>query len=193
MQHLQHTHSLPAERAQRGVILIIALILLVVVSLVASLSIRNATSSEAVSSSARTSALAYQSAEVALRYCETSLVNIVTSTGTFTTTFTSSNILTYTTPVRWTNTALWDSTTTNVFVLPASSVNQSGISTTFSRPPECMVENLPVAVAGTATFSTTRSYVITARGFGPEVPAANASRSRPIGSEVWLQSIIELE
>ena len=34
---------------------------------------------------------------------------------------------------------------------------------------------------------------ITSRGFGPEVPAADNSRTRPIGSEVWLQSTLELQ
>ena len=39
----------------------------------------------------------------------------------------------------------------------------------------------------------TALYLITARGFGPEVAQANATRMRPTGTEVWLQSQIEIK
>ena len=82
----------------------------------------------------------------------------------------------------------WDSTSTSAFVLPAALVNQPGMAyDTYKRPPECMVEQLPAVTTGTSTF-----YIITARGFGPEVAVADAARSRPVGSEIWLQSSIEL-
>ena len=51
---------------------------------------------------------------------------------------------------------------------------------------------MAVVTSGGA-LSTTSTYVITARGFGPEVPAVDAARSRPRGSEVWLQSTIEIQ
>lgn len=183
------TRQFARSHAQRGVVLVIALLMLVVISLVASLSIRNATSSEAVSGNVRTTQLAMQAAEIALRYCERSVVDIANSTTTFATTFASSNIQAYSSTPKWQSTTLWDSTNTAVFILPSTSLNASGISTTFARMPECIVENLPEANASGATTST-NTYVITARGFGPEVAAANATRSRPEGSEVWLQSTI---
>jgi type IV pilus assembly protein PilX len=187
--HPNTAHRALHRRAQRGVVLVIALLMLVVISLVASLSIRNATSSEAVSGSVRTTQLAMQAAEIALRYCERSVVDIANSTTTFVTTFAAANIQPYSSTPQWTSTTLWDSTNTAVFVLPATSVNASGVSTTFARMPECIVETLPEANAAGATTST-NTYVITARGFGPEVAAANAARTRPEGSEVWLQSTI---
>ncbi|MGV8894428.1 MAG: pilus assembly PilX family protein [Burkholderiaceae bacterium] len=64
--------------------------------------------------------------------------------------------------------------------------------------------NIPPAVravravrAVPATYSTVEdtdsSYLITARGFGPEVEAdADTTRTRPVGSEVWLQSQIKI-
>jgi type IV pilus assembly protein PilX len=182
-------HRVIRHHAQRGVVLVIALLMLVVISLAASLSIRNATSSEAVSGNVRTSQLAMQAAEIALRYCERSIVDIANSTTTFVTTFAASNIQPYSTTPQWQSTTLWDTTNTVVFVLPATSLNASGISTTFARMPECIVETLPEANATGATTAT-NTYVITARGFGPEVGAANAARTRPEGSEVWLQSTI---
>lgn len=91
---------------------------------------------------------------------------------------------------EWQNLATWDSTTTKTFVLPLSMVGTA----TFKRPPECMVESLSGARptgAGTGRFTST--FVVTARGFGPEVSAADNNRSRPLGTEVWLQSTIEYD
>jgi Tfp pilus assembly protein PilX len=59
---------------QRGVVLIIALVMLVVISLLTTLSIRSAVSTESVSGNVRTTELASQAAEIALRYCEDAVV-----------------------------------------------------------------------------------------------------------------------
>jgi hypothetical protein len=67
-----------------------------------------------------------------------------------------------------------------------------GGSTTFKRTPECMVEHVTVANPS-GPPNTTSTFVITARGFGPEVAAVDSTRSKPIGSEVWLQSTISLK
>ena len=177
----------PSNR-QRGVVLIVALIMLVVISLITTFSVRSATSTEALSGNVRTTQLATQVAEIALRYCEEAVVQINSGTVTL---LTVPVIQDYAAPPAWQNMANWDATPTPAFVLPASSVNQSGIGSTFSRPPECMVERMRMVDAGGA-ISTTSTYVVTARGFGPEVAAADAARSRPAGTEIWLQSTIEL-
>jgi type IV pilus assembly protein PilX len=187
--------------AQRGVALVIALVLLVVLSVLATLSVRNATSSEGVSGNARLSQLANQSAETALRYCEEATINLInagpavyafsTPASAATASLVISNVLDYVSTGTPTSqvTANWDSATAvGPLILPLSSVNPSGVSSTFARPPECMIERL--SPLGSATYSST--FTITARGFGPEVTAANATRSAPQGSEVWLQSTIEL-
>lgn len=183
---------------QRGVVLIMALIMLVIISLLATFSLRNASSTEKVSGNVRTTQLASQAAEIALRYCEEAVVQISSGTGTLAS---LPAVQPYTTFPLWnikdasgvlTN---WDgaaSAIPPVFVIPASSVNQSTATTTFHRPPECMVESMQV-IGSSGTPTTTSTYVITARGFGPEVSAADAGRSRPVGSEVWMQSTIELE
>jgi type IV pilus assembly protein PilX len=78
--------------------------------------------------------------------------------------------------------------------LPLTLVNQVGMLTvTYKRAPECMVEPVPVVLAGTAVANTSSSFVVTARGFGPEVAAADGSRSHPLGSEVWLQSHVQFQ
>ena len=184
-------------RRQRGVVLIIALIMLVVISLLAIGSIRNAASTETVAGNVRTTELATQAAEIALRHCEASVLSTLTVAAggapTYATTFTPFNILTPSTPPRWQNMAIWDSASTAAYVLPLSMVNQPGMTLTYRRAPECMVEPLPLMPSGATVVSTTTSFVVTARGFGPEVAPADANRSRPVGSEVWLQSHIDLE
>jgi type IV pilus assembly protein PilX len=175
--------------AQRGVVLIIALIMLVIISLLATLSMRNATSTESVSGNVRTTQLATQAAEIALRYCEAAVVQINGGPGALTS---LPAIQPYTDPPLWQDTAAnWDIATSVALVVPTDSVNQAGAGVTFKRAPECMVERMPmVSTAGAITSTTT--YIITARGFGPEVAQANAARNRPTGSEVWMQSTIEL-
>ena len=192
---------------QSGVALVIALILLVVLSLLAATTLRNAASTEQVNSNVRQSQLAQQAAETALRYCEDAVVNWA---GSATATATATAPLRFTTPASANPADLqasmilelvaapisqvatkWDANSTNAYplILPLDVVNPPGASyDTYQRPPECMIERLSPATASTYNSN----FTITARGFGPEVSAADSSRSRPTGSEVWLQSTIEL-
>ena len=186
-----------SRRSQAGVVLIMALIMLVVISLLATLSIRNATSGEAVSGNVRTTALANQAAEIALRYCEDTLAAIhppVTVPVTAPMAAPAGwNELAYSgAALHGTDTTKWDGgPKPEVFLIPLTSVNSGSV--TFHRAPECMVESIRVARAAAPFFDTTSTYVITARGFGPEVDDAVATvRARPQGTEVWLQSTVEL-
>lgn len=181
----------PATR-QTGVVLIISLVMLVVISLLATFSIRNSVSSEAVSGNVRTSQLASQAAEVALRFCENAISNFVKTGAVLPTTGAGSTltIRPYVDPPLFENLNNWDAARTGVFVLDAGVLNLAGSPATFKRMPECLVERVPVVNASSTALNTTSTYLITARGFGPEVAAGTA---RPDGSEVWLQSTIELE
>jgi len=189
----RHRLTRPPHR-QKGVVLIIAMIMLIVVSVLAVTSMRNAASTEALAGNVRTTELATQAADIALRHCESSVIEINSVAGgatpSYSTTITAANFLAGATPPNWQNTATWDSVSSNVLVLPMDLVGDNG---TYKRPPECMIENIPIIPAGSSTVNTTATYVITARGFGPEVAAADAARSRPTGSEVWLQSHLELQ
>ena len=183
-------------QSERGVVLILALVLLTVISMLTVFSLRNAGSSESVASNTRVIELATQAAEISLRHCEASIVKIMTvnegGADPYETTFDNSKISPASSPPLWQNKALWDGDSASVFVLPLTLLNQPGMSSiTYKRAPECMVERLPIVtgVGGAATF-----FVITARGFGPEVPAlASAARIRPVGSEIWLQSNISMK
>ncbi|WP_395685842.1 PilX N-terminal domain-containing pilus assembly protein [Caenimonas koreensis] len=178
-----------ARGKQGGVVLIIALIMLVVVSMLATLSIRNATSSEAVSGAVRTTQLASQSAEIALRYCEDTLYAVQKGTLAAPANWAAA-VRAYDGTVHFSDPKNnWDKVTAEVFVVPLTSVNSG--SATFKRAPECMIENMRVATSTPPYNSTSTTYIITARGFGPEV-SNDATRGRPDGTEVWLQSTVEL-
>ena len=173
------------RKRQCGVVLVIALILLVLISLLAVTSLRNAASSESLANNVRTNELATQAADIALRYCEAKALAMA-----------AAGVTPDSTPDQWKTPATWDTpqkqtpwtdTSTSAFVLPLQLVNELGMTyLSYKRPPECMVEKHFALTTDSSTF-----YVVTARGFGPQVLPADAARSRPSGSEVWLQSHIE--
>ncbi len=184
-----------------------ALIMLVIISLLTAVTVRSAASSEGISANSRQTQLAAQAAETALRYCEQGVIDVLsasTSTYVFNVSVPPSStsvvisgthfqtLISAATPTSMITTN-WDvanpTIANSILVLPTSSVNRSGITTTFSRPPECMIERLSPSTS--STYS--KNFTITARGFGPEVAAADAARSRPVGSEVWMQSTLELK
>ena len=168
--------------------LIIALILLVIVSLLAAVSVRNAGSNEAVAGNVRTVELATEAAEIALRHCEASVLKISGGTDPYATTFTAANISKTGTPTQWQSMGNWDNASAAVYVLPLDLLNQPGMLETYKRASECMVEKMPSTPAGGGAL-----YVVTVRGFGPEVATADRLRTRPNGTEIWLQSHIEIQ
>lgn len=175
----------------RGVVLIVVLIVLGLLSLLAATSLHNASSTESISGNVRTTELATQAAEIALRHCEELAKKNAEDNETLMDT------------MVWTIAANWDKTTSTAIPIPWDKVNSS----VYKRQPECYVEALMVldtgqdvvdvnnkdivlSKDGIATNSNT-TYLITARGFGPEVAEADTNRSRPVGTEVWLQSQIQ--
>lgn len=176
---------------QGGLVLVVSIILLAIVSILAAYATRNAASTETVSGNVRLTELAKQSADIALRHCEESVAKIY-GPSTYPTDFVEAHILPAGSESDWESPAIWDSVTSKVYVLPLDKVNQSNLTVTYKRPPECMVARLPTMLES-GSMSTNKLFVITARGFGPEVAAADLDRTRPVGTEVWLQSHIELE
>jgi Tfp pilus assembly protein PilX len=146
--HSRLAHSRLAK-SQHGVVLIIALIMLVVISMLAAISIRNATTTISVSGNVRTTELATQAAEIALQHCERSVLQILKvdagGTDDYATTFIDDNILFEAKPPDWQNTTMWDGTSSKAYLLPLSMVNQAGMAATYKRAPECMVERMIVA------------------------------------------------
>ena len=185
-----------AREQQHGLVLIVSIVLLAIVSVLAALSTRNAASAENLSGNVRLTELATQAAELALRHCEDSVAHVIAThageTSTYDTTFTLGDILSTGSASTWESPAEWDAAAAPVYVLPLERVNQPGLAPTYQRPPECMVARMPFVLPG-GSITDDIAFVITSRGFGPEVPAADADRHRPVGSEIWLQSHIRLE
>ena len=171
---------------QRGVVLIIALIMLVVLSLVAVVSIKSTLSSEVSTNNSRTQTLAMQAAEAALRHCETLAQNSIklpTVDPKKTPEAAPAAGATY----FWEDVANnWDSTgftDHGGVVLTATDINDSATQGLYKRFPECMVQYLD---------TSPYKFVVTARGFGPDVAALEGNLpgtpAKPVGTEVWLQS-----
>lgn len=179
--------------SQRGVVLIVVLIMLMVLSILASVSIRGASSTEQVANQSRLKALGQQAAEAALRYCEEQVqLNALDGTKGF---------VPEAAPVgagvkySWETMANWDAIdgavtpwilTGNLKTLTAAQFKASGDAgavTYFKRPPECMSQYLATG--------DTKVFVTTARGFGPEVGAKDGNV--PKGSEIWLQSVVTMK
>ncbi len=197
--------SLPINYAsankQRGVLLIVTMILLLIISGVAAFTIKGSGSSENVANNTRTQALAMQAAEAALRYAETGVLNqnrqdnakpLGNPAYLFTIAAAPTGL-----PADWTTEAKWDgsnstSTVVNLFDLDGVASCPTNYSSTasregnfcglYKRPPECMAQYANL---------DNRVVWVTCRGFGPEV-VASANKELPSGAEVFLQSIVRL-
>ena len=180
-----------APGSQQGVVLIVVLIILLITSVVTSVSIRGASSSEQISNQTRLRTLSQQSAEAALRFCEGEVQkNALDGTqGFLPQNAPAGSPLTYT----WENMDNWDAidSAKNSFVatghlkvveFKATSDNGSN-SIYFRRQPECMSQFLSVG--------NTKTFVTTARGFGPEVGEKDGNA--PKGTEIWLQSVVTMK
>lgn len=173
------------SRVQRGIVLITALILLVVITLVALLAVQGSISGEQVSRNLRINAVANQAAETALRLCEddilavtsTFVINRLPNTGT------------PTIPSLWASTATWSDPlmANTVTTADANSSNAAARTLTDDVLPQCVIEEYPILTAQGGI--PRQSYLITARGFSADY-RVNGTGQVVSGSVVWLQSIL---
>jgi type IV pilus assembly protein PilX len=172
-----------AADRQSGIVLVTALVMLILVSLVATVAIRRATSGEQVSKGMRTQTVAFQAAETALRYCEDQII----SNG-------ASGPVPAPVPLDGSAPALWK--TRSNWALSAgkaiavgTSVANSADSAARQLPigvlPRCMAESLRLSNEG----QDLEGFLITAVGFSPDYRSTAAGMPET-GSEVWLQSTI---
>lgn len=173
------------KQAQHGVVLIMSLVMLVIISLLASMTMKSALSTESISGSVRLNQLAHQSAEAALRFCEDAAIKTLNGIAV-----TGFSIQPQSSSLQGNSTTVWDAASGAVaYTLTLDSVNNN--NQPYKRPPECIAEQLAPAGSPKADML----IAITARGFGPEVVAVpdGATDRRPAGSEVFLQSTLELQ
>jgi len=177
-KHLRPKHNKP-----RGITLIIVLILLAVLSLLTSVSIRGSSSNEEISNQSRLRALALQAAEAGLRYCENNVQqNALNNSKGFAPTAAPASGTTY----DWETLSHWDAVTAPSYLRTPATYSAAGDTNGrayFARRPECMSQYL--------TINDPKVVLTTARGLGPDVPSGK-NGSPPDGTEVWLQSVMTL-
>ncbi len=155
---MKHRRQMSIGRRDRGAVLIIALIMLLLITMVSMAAVRVSTMDERMAGNARDRDKALQAAEAAVRVC---LDQLLTTPPTFAST--GGVILT---PVaagnreHWEN--AWDATNSKEITVPGGTALEGSL---LSSPPRCMVEQLGTGggnyrVTGRAVGGSDSSVVI---------------------------------
>jgi hypothetical protein len=179
-----------APGRSKGVVLIIALILLAVIGISSALALRMSLFGDIVSQNLRAQNLALQAAELALKYCER---QVATDPGSVPMLRIPGAV------VEWQVAANWDPGST--VPVPEATL---GTAAGYRTPPQCLIrafsadDYLPAGVPGPGSISSdnrgfSSDYVvlhrITARGFSPDF--SRDAEGEPVsGAEIWLQSVV---
>lgn len=176
-------------RRQRGVVLVIALILLAVIGLSSAAALRGSLFGDKVSNNLRTGTVAMQAAEQALKVCENSVrVQVWTEALPALAPPVPIQAIAQN-PAQWTVRANWALNPPGLATqLPAAAMTSPNSTVVYRRLPQCMVEEVELRRARGAS-PLTRVFLVTARGFSPDFQA-DGNGVPTAGSEVWLQSQI---
>lgn len=188
-----------AAQRQRGVVLIVTLILIVVMSLLGTLAIRNATQSERSINGIRAAEVAREAAETALRFCEQVAIfdgdgkdyaEYGTAGDNLRGKIISSAIASELDPAAaWRTEANWKST--NVISVPAAYFKRQSEgaaaddSLQLKTAPICLIQKID-----SASTPKLQGYLITARGFANNALFKAATGKSTQGAEAWLQSVL---
>jgi type IV pilus assembly protein PilX len=185
------------SRRERGVVLVITLILIVILSLLGTFAIRNATQSERSINGIRSAEVAREAAETALRFCEQ--VAIFDGDGKDYTEYGTAGLrgkIIGTTigsesdaAAAWRTDTNW--TGNNAISVPSAYFNKStgGSADTdalqLTTAPLCLIQKIE-------TVSTPKltGYLITARGFANNAKFSSATGKSAQGAESWMQSVL---
>lgn len=184
-------------KSERGVVLVITLILIVILSLLGTVAIRNATQTERSINGIRTSQVAQEAAETALRFCEQ--IALFSEEGKpyeeYGTTGLTAKVITTTITSEQDATAAWRTVANwvgaNVIVVPDhyykkyKSAAVDTDATTLTVAPRCMIQK----IQSTNTPPLT-GYLITGRGFANNAKFENDTGKITYGAESWMQSVL---
>jgi type IV pilus assembly protein PilX len=162
----------PLIAAQRGITLIIAMLMLVVIGIMSVAIMRNATSSDQVANNSRLQAQANQAAQMAIRFCEDQLQAWATNSGSKVPPISTQPI-----PAAWTVKANW-MPSGKAYTLAKADVGGGDVNFP-TVAPQCVSE-----VTGNSTI-----FTITARGFSNDY-RADSNGATTSGAVVWLQSTV---
>lgn len=170
---------------QRGVVLPIALILLVIVSFAGLYAARTSANHEQFSNNLRTSNVARQAAEIGLRFCESVVIDIRDNEGAIhgglnanisTVEITDAQI--DSNVALWTSLANWADSSANLITVPLVYDGNVKADARLTNAPTCIAQ----------TMSNDR-VLVTARGLSNDAQVDGNGRLEA-GSEIWLQSIL---
>lgn len=179
---LRHTRA-PKQQA-RGVVLIVALVMLVVIGLASAAVMRGVLNTDLVSENNRRHTQAMQAAQAALHYCENRVLN-----GAQTPAAAAANVA----AEYWQTLTNWGSTDATVSLATVTADYLTGSST------ESALQNryadgqapLPQCMAQYRAIGGGDVVVITSRGFSDDY-RAKSDDDDATGAVVWLQSIIQI-
>lgn len=196
MHFSQRPNRIAGGTRERGVVLVVTLILLVILSLVGTFAIRNATQSERSINGIRSAEVAREAAETALRFCEQ--VAMFDGDGKDYTEYASTGmrarIIATTVGSEFDKDAAWRESSNwvgnGVILVPKDYINKKPTGTQVDAvqleiQPRCLVQK----IATTSTPQLT-GYLITARGFANNVRFEDATGKATQGAEAWLQSVL---
>ena len=145
----------PVASRQRGVVLPLALVILVMVTMIAVVAMRGVTTEERISANLRSSSVAFEQSELALRYCEQ--IALAGGDPLLAARIDSTSV----TGLAWRDPANWGTSSTKLQHPPTG--QYSGLSA-----PGCLIEAVraPLGRTETSTRVENAAYTITARGFG---------------------------
>jgi|GEM_PF-480997 len=177
-------------RRERGVVLVITLILIVILSLLGTFAIRNATQSERSINGIRSTEVAREAAETALRFCEQ--IAIFDADGKPYTEYASPTDLrakiiatTITSEAdvgaAWRTESNW--TSSGITVPAAYYKSNAGGNASLQSSPLCLIQKID---SGSTPKLT--GYLITARGFANNVKFISGKPAQ--GAESWMQSVL---
>ncbi len=177
------------QSRQKGVVLIVALIMMAVIGVSSSIALKGALSQDMVSANQRARSMASQAAEAALRYCEAS-VTASNLTGAQAAIQRAPALSTGETPL-WAQADTW--TSQSPFVVPLPDTFRFDGSEAPPRAPECLIQEVTLSPMPSLDplSPAPEAYIITARGFSGDYQ--EAANNTPIaGAVVWLQSSIQI-
>ncbi|WP_341890542.1 PilX N-terminal domain-containing pilus assembly protein [Variovorax sp. YR752] len=189
-------HRTGVNSRERGVVLVVTLVLVVILSLLGTFAIRNATQSERSVNGIRSTEVAREAAETALRFCEQVAIfdgdgKDYTENGAtgmrakiVATTIGSEFDL----KAKWRDSTSWSDA--KAIKVPPSFFNKKSSGTEVDAvqleiAPRCLIQR----IATTSTPQLT-GYLITARGFANNAKFDDATGKATRGAEAWLQSVL---
>jgi type IV pilus assembly protein PilX len=176
------------DKKQRGAVLALTLILLVVISVVAIATLKSSISGEQISKNMRTNVMALQSAETALRLCENAVrTGADTIDGVaFSKLPVPEDLAAGSSPISWKIRANWASDQGLTTLIPTTQTVVDGMRPT--PRPRCMVEQYRLPrLDPDSTLSD--PYLITAVGYSSDYQA-DSNGNGVAGSEVWIQTVL---